>query len=70
MIEVMWLAFLLRQWKEEPDLPLGEYRCMAGWRDDPAERYRRPISAAHLARAKARFRRIAPTHFREMFPEE
>jgi hypothetical protein len=28
MIEVMWLAFLLRQWKEEPDLPLGECRGM------------------------------------------
>ena len=65
----MMLDYILRRWREHPDLPKKAYAGIAAWQDGSAAN-ELPLSEEELARKKARMRQIAPTTFYRLFPEE
>jgi hypothetical protein len=68
LAEVMMLDYILRRWREQPDLPKKAYAPIAAWQDGSAAN-ELPLSE-EIARKKARMRQIAPATFYRLFPEE
>lgn len=66
-LEVLMLESILRRWRADPATSRRDYRSISSWKDhaDADD----PLPYEEVMRMKERLRELAPTHFRELFPE-
>jgi len=65
MAEIQGLYYLLSTWKKMPDAPPSEY---SSWSCDRDRHH--PFSAAEIRVKREALRRMAPSSYFEIFPEE
>jgi hypothetical protein len=67
-VEVLMLNFILRQWNDDPQRPKRRYRWVTSWQDSNRDNDL-PLPEDQVQIMKDQFKSIAPTHFRNLFPE-
>jgi hypothetical protein len=68
-VEVMMTEYILTEWKKAPNRSRRSYTRMHDWQRDD-DYGRRPLSRVDVKRYKLFLKRVAPSHYKKVFPEE